>query len=125
MAICRQTCRRCHLSGEVALTTPLDSWLASGVRAVDHCVESICCSDDRYDLKKKVDDACLGAFKNLVPGLLKTVKNPESAEARLECHLGAASSTMGVQHAIMAGCSHGIGHMLGPYGVQVRFAADA
>lgn len=101
------------LAGEVAATTPLDVWISSGVRAIDHCCENMCSSlrGSRWDL---VRPACLDGLRNLVPGLLYTCKNPADAKARCESQVGTMLSMYGLIYGIFPGASHGIGHNMGP-----------
>lgn len=69
-------------------TTPERVWLSTGLRAMDHCVETICSSNP----KPKGTECSLRGIKSLVPGLLRSKKNPDDLEARLSCQLGAADS---------------------------------
>ncbi|KAJ7835349.1 putative Fe-containing alcohol dehydrogenase [Mycena olivaceomarginata] len=91
------------LSGELAATTPEDVWIASGVRAIDHCCETLCTS------KKKepwavVEKAQINGLKLLVPNLLKTLEDPHDATARFNCQLGVVLSLFGLHHV---GVVHG------------------
>lgn len=104
------------LDANLALSTPLNIWLQSGCRAIDHCVESFC------NLKRvvEVDDACVKGLQCLIPGLLICKADPSNAKARHDCQLGIpyAMTFMQFLHkGAMLGASHGIGHMLGPLGV--------
>ncbi len=101
------------LDAALALTTPLSIWLSSGMRAVDHCVETLCSliSNKLSDEHAKHGLACL------VTGLLKTKQNPQDEEGRHLCQLGVIDAMVHLQQDIRLGASHGIGHMLGPLGV--------
>ena len=92
---------------------PLKTWLASGVRAIDHCTESF------TNLKRdeEVDEACVKGLQCLVPGLLACAADPKDAEARHECQLGVLFAMTPLHKHIYPGASHGVGHMLGPLGV--------
>ncbi|KAI9934165.1 hypothetical protein AWENTII_008561 [Aspergillus wentii] len=103
------------LDPTLTITTPDSIWLSSGVRAVDHCVETLCAVIGVTD---KSDALARHALGLLVPGLLKTKQDREDREARLQCQLGSvdamAACTSG---SVELGASHGIGHQLGPLGV--------
>lgn len=76
------------LDPELTLTTPQRVWLSTGLRAVDHCVETICSSNHKpegtvYSLK---------GIKLLIPALLQTKKDPKDQKARLRAQLGGAQS---------------------------------
>ncbi|KAJ4423245.1 hypothetical protein N0V82_002106 [Gnomoniopsis sp. IMI 355080] len=95
-------------------TTPERVWLSTGLRAVDHCVETICSSNP----KMEGTEASLKGINLLIPGLLKTKKAADDSRARLSCQLGAAESMKAsVIYGVHVGGSHGIGHQLGPIGV--------
>ena len=97
-------------------TTPERVWISTGVRAIDHCVESMCSPR----AVKDVDVEAEKALNLLVPNLLKTKKNPEDLDARLQCQLAANYILVCLLYApdnLLAGASHGIGHQLGPLGI--------
>ena len=97
--------------------TPSRIWLSTGVKAVDHCVETLCSlqSDAIADA-----DARRGLQK-LVPGLLQSAKGGDSSSgldaARLTSQLGVADAMSAASRGVPLGASHGIGHQLGPAGV--------
>ncbi|KAI1768973.1 putative Fe-containing alcohol dehydrogenase [Hypoxylon sp. FL1150] len=101
------------LDPELTTTTPERVWLSTGIKAVDHCVETLCSlqSNDVAD-----EDARRGLAK-LIPGLIKSKQNPKDLEARLECQLGARDAMSAATRGVPLGASHGIGHQLGPAGV--------
>lgn len=101
------------LDPHLTTTTPLRIWLSTGIRAVDHCVEAICStgSTDEGDA-----NASRG-LKLLLQGLLKTKREPERLEPRMQCLLGAKEAISTGLLRIPMGASHGIGHQLGPLGV--------
>ncbi|KAI0380990.1 putative Fe-containing alcohol dehydrogenase [Hypomontagnella monticulosa] len=101
------------LDPELTTTTPDRIWLSTGIKAVDHCVETLCSlqSDTASDR-----DARHGLAK-LIPGLIKSKQNPKDLEARLECQLGARDAMSASSRGVPLGASHGIGHQLGPAGV--------
>ena len=73
---------------ELTLTTPERVWLSTGLRAVDHCVETICSSKP----KKEGSVYSIKGIRLLIPALLKTKKEPGDLEARLKAQLGSAES---------------------------------
>ncbi|KAF2837049.1 putative Fe-containing alcohol dehydrogenase [Patellaria atrata CBS 101060] len=103
------------LDPKLAATTPARIWLSTGIRAVDHCVETIC-SPETND---EADEAAVKGLKRLVPGLLvcKYSEGKEDEKARLECMLGVIDAMAAVKKGVPLGASHGIGHQLGPLGV--------
>ncbi|WP_407525826.1 iron-containing alcohol dehydrogenase [Methylobacterium oryzisoli] len=105
------------LDPRCTLHTPERLWLSTGIRAVDHAVESIC-SPDAQPL---IDATCLEALVRLCRALPRTKEDPADLEARLDGQLGVWLACTGVNR-IRFGASHGIGHVLGgelgiPHGV--------
>lgn len=72
----------------LTLTTPEKVWLSTGLRAVDHCVETICSSNH----KPAGTAYSLEGIKLLIPALLQTKKDPQNQDARLRAQLGSAES---------------------------------
>jgi alcohol dehydrogenase class IV len=100
---------------ELAVHTPLDLWLASGIRAVDHAVEGII-SPGSHPFS---DALALEGLGRLKAGLLATKADPADREARTECQLGAwfcytlpGPSMVGLSHTLgkRLGSRHGIPH---------------
>jgi len=88
--------------------TPDWLWLSTGVRSVDHAVETLCA----IDANAYCDGLALHALRCLADGLRRTRAAPDDLAARLQCQQGvwlAASSIARVNY----GASHGIGHVLG------------
>ncbi|KAF5653957.1 alcohol dehydrogenase [Fusarium sp. NRRL 25303] len=98
---------------ELCLTTPDWVWLSTGIRAVDHCVETLCSlvSND------KADECSKKGLAKLVSGLLASKADPKLLQARHLCHQGVVSSMSAVSSGVPLGASHAIGHQLGPLGV--------
>jgi maleylacetate reductase len=99
--------------------TPLDVWLSTGVRAIDHCVEGICAKHPN-----PVNDGyAIQGLRLLVRHLPRVKRDPADLEARQQCQFAiwlsmGASSHLGV----VKGISHAIGHVLGgtcnvPHGI--------
>lgn len=73
---------------ELTLTVPEKVWLSTGLRAVDHCVETICSSNPTptgtaYSTK---------GLRLLIPALLMTKEDPANLAARLNAQRGGAES---------------------------------
>lgn len=101
------------LDPELATTTPDSVWLSSGVRAIDHCVETLCSLQSNED----ADGTARLGLKRLIPGLLRCKENPADIDARLQCFLGGRDAMGAATSGVPLGASHGIGHQLGPAGV--------
>ena len=104
------------LDPALTLTTPEQVWLSTGVRAIDHCIESMCYPDRPDEVLK----ASSKAIPMLIANLLKTKADPNNLEARLQCQIAANICTfqfLYMPKLMLAGASHGIGHQLGPFGV--------
>ncbi|TLD30065.1 Fe-containing alcohol dehydrogenase [Venturia nashicola] len=102
------------LDAELTTTTPDQFWLSTGVRAIDHCVETLC-STTPHDVSS--DEAAADGLRQLVPGLLRCKKDKQDLEARHLCQLGVVKAMVAVRSGVELGASHGIGHQLGPLGV--------
>ncbi|KAI9842224.1 MAG: hypothetical protein M1830_007819, partial [Pleopsidium flavum] len=72
------------LDAELTKTTPASVWLSTGIRAVDHCVETICSLQG----KAEADNNAEAGLKLLVPGLLKSKTDGQDLEARHRCQMG-------------------------------------
>lgn len=97
------------LNAEVTVHTPQWLWLSTGMRAVDHCVETICSPQSNF----QSDGAALNGLRLLADGLPRCMNDPEDLEARLKCQIGAWQSMEHNQSGVSMGASHGIGHVLG------------
>jgi maleylacetate reductase len=94
------------LDPEVTVHTPEWLWLSTGVRAVDHAVETLC----SIDAHPYCDGLALHALRLFAEALPRS----EDHAARLICQQAswlAASSIARVNY----GASHGIGHALGAF----------
>ena len=94
------------LDPEITLHTPEWLWLSTGVRGVDHAVETIC----SVDAHPYCDGQALHALRLFAQAL----PLPDDLAARLLCQQAswlAASSIARVAY----GASHGIGHVLGAF----------
>lgn len=94
------------LDPEVTVHTPEWLWLSTGVRGVDHAVETLC----SIDAQPYCDGLALHALRLFAEALPRT----DDLAARLTCQQAswlAASSIARVNY----GASHGIGHALGAF----------
>ncbi len=96
------------LDPAITLHTPQWLWLATGVRAIDHAVETICSKAHQ----PFTDATCLHGLALLCGGLTRVKADPTDLQARLDCQLGVWLSATGIMRVDM-GASHGIGHQLG------------
>ena len=92
----------------LTLHTPLGLWLSTGMRSVDHAVES---SYSPYG-SPFVDGTSMQALRLLPCALKRTKKNPDDLEARADAQAGMWLSQMGMWSLVPMGASHGIGHVL-------------
>jgi alcohol dehydrogenase class IV len=108
------TPRSVILDPELGVTTPAALWASTGMRALDHAVETV------YSPRSgPVTDAlALDAIRRLSRALRATVRDPDDIEARSEGQLGAWQSYFGEMNLTL-GLSHAIGHQIGArHGVQ-------
>ena len=98
------------LDPELTVSTPQWLWASTGIRAVDHCVESL------YSISAQpvTDALCLDGLRRLVHNLPISVTDPGNTEARAQCQVGAWESFFGIVN-VMSGLSHGLGHQLGAW----------
>ena len=80
------------LDAALARFSPADIWLSTGVRAMDHCVETLC-RITKPD--KDADEAAKKGLQLLIRGLLDLKVNPDDNNARLKTLLGACYSMDG------------------------------
>lgn len=85
---------------KVASTAPEQLWLSSGMRAVDHCVETLC--NRQCDLHPDAQDWCDDALRSLVVGLTKYKEGKdlghrdELLEGISKCQEGSRKAIMGL-----------------------------
>lgn len=97
------------LDPALAVHTPEWVWLSTGVRAVDHTVETLA-SHRSNDYADGLADS---ALRLLVEGLARVKADPSDLEGRLKCQIGAWQAMMPVLAGVPMGASHAIGHVLG------------
>jgi maleylacetate reductase len=97
------------LDPAVTVHTPEWLWLSSGVRALDHAVETLC----SIDANDYTDGTSLQALRSLGAGLKRVKADPNDLDGRLRCMMGAWLSMVGIVSGSRLGASHAIGHILG------------
>lgn len=102
----------------LSLHTPLELWLSTGIRAVDHAVETLLAPGSH----PFSDTLALESLRRLRGGLLATHANPDDLEARTESQLGAWFS-FSLPGPAASGLSHTLGKRIGarhaiPHGVS-------
>jgi alcohol dehydrogenase class IV len=103
--------RTVYTDPTVTLETPPWLWAASGVRALDHAVETIYASR-HHPLSDAAAVRGLSMLVKHLPASLSTT-GAEQLEHRLQCQLGAWLCVFGVTNAGL-GLSHALGHQIGP-----------
>jgi alcohol dehydrogenase len=103
---------------ELSLHTPLELWLSTGIRAVDHAVETLL-APGAHPLP---DTLALEALKRLRTSLRATKLDPSDLDARTESQLGAWFSFT-LPGPAAGGLSHTLGKRIGsrhdiPHGVS-------
>jgi len=97
------------LDAQATVHTPEWLWLSTGIRAVDHAVETLC----SIDANEYTDGAAMQALRLLGAGLPAVKADPNNLEARHQCLMGAWMSMVGIVTGTRLGASHAIGHILG------------
>jgi alcohol dehydrogenase class IV len=99
----------------LAVHTPLDLWLSTGIRAVDHAVETVLAPGEH----PLPDAAALEGLRLLSRGLRAVKEKPPDRAARTDCQVGAWLSYLlpgpaakGLSHTLgkRIGSTHGIPH---------------
>ena len=103
---------------ELSLHTPLELWLSTGIRAVDHAVETLLAPGSH----PFADTLALEGLRRLRASLLATHADPGDVAARTESQLGAWFSFT-LPGPAAAGLSHTLGKRIGsryaiPHGVS-------
>ncbi len=97
------------LDPAVTVRTPQWLWLSSGVRALDHAVETVCAP--AADARSRLE--AVSAISLLARALPRTYRDPTDLAARLDAQLAVWLSMEHNRFGISMGASHGIGHVLG------------
>ena len=96
------------LDPAATLYTPAGLWLSTGIRAVDHAVETICSRKPQ----PFTDATCMHALELLSESLPANHAKPADLGGRLDSQLAVWLATTGLGR-VDWGASHGIGHQLG------------
>jgi maleylacetate reductase len=97
------------LDPQVTRQTPPRLWFSTGIRALDHALETWCSSNPT-----PLSDAHSSyAARLLIISLQRVFDSPDDIPARLDCMKGAWLSILGPASGVKAGASHGMGHALG------------
>jgi alcohol dehydrogenase class IV len=96
------------LDPKITVDTPSWLWACTGIRSLDHAVESI------YSPKHQpyVDTLALESIKLLFQNLKSSTDNPSEIGPRLGCQMAAWMSFTGAQ-SVGTGLSHAIGRVIG------------
>ncbi|SPP93004.1 iron-containing alcohol dehydrogenase [Bradyrhizobium vignae] len=97
------------LDPALSLHTPINLWMGSGTRSMDHGIEALC-SPAGTPL---ADEVVLSGIRLLREGMLRTLEHPDDLEARRQSQQGSWLAAFGLQARVPMGASHGIGHVLG------------
>jgi alcohol dehydrogenase len=100
------------LDPELAASTPRDLWAQTGVRALDHAVETAYANNAH----PYTTWLAAGALDLLAANLPRSVADAADHEAALNCQIAGWMSIIGV-HNVSLGLSHAIGHQLGALGI--------
>ncbi|WP_078428255.1 iron-containing alcohol dehydrogenase [Alkalihalobacterium alkalinitrilicum] len=104
------TPQQVFLDPSFSLETPINFWVSTGIRAIDHAVETI-----YSPLDNPINQAlALEALKYLFVYLPLSLENPGNLDYRMKCQLGAWMSLFSNVN-IKMGLSHMIGHQLGSF----------
>lgn len=96
------------LDPAITAHTPDWLWLSTGLRAVDHAVETICSASPQ----PFTDATCHHALGMFARALRRNREAPQDLGARLESQMAVWLSCTGLGR-VPYGASHGIGHQLG------------
>jgi alcohol dehydrogenase len=100
------------LDPALTVETPAWLWASTGMRALDHAVESSYSSRHQLVTDTLAAKAIALLEAHLLPSLQTT--GDEELEHRLQCQLAAWLSIFGMTNS-RAGISHALGHQIGPY----------
>jgi alcohol dehydrogenase class IV len=103
------TARAIIIDPAVTVHTPEWIWFSTGVRAVDHCFETLGAlnSNDYWD------GMAMNGLRLLSKGLLASKSNYKDLTARQQCQMGAWCSMVAIVAGLPMGISHATGHALG------------
>ena len=97
------------LDPALTVHTPEWLWHSTGVRAVDHALESLSSNHSSYFC----DGVAESALRLLSQAMPEVKADPANLDARLRCQIGAWQSMIPIIGGVPMGASHAIGHVLG------------
>lgn len=97
------------LDPALTVHTPEWLWHSTGVRAVDHALESLASRHSSYFC----DGVAESALRLLSHAMPAVKADPGDLDARLQCQIGAWQSMIPIIGGVPMGASHAIGHVLG------------
>ncbi len=97
------------LDPALTLHTPDWLWYSTGVRSLDHAMETL----GSYQSNDFADGMAESAIRLLVDGLGRVRKDASDLEGRLRCQIGVWQSMLPLVGGVPMGASHAIGHTLG------------
>lgn len=89
--------------------TPDWLWFSTGVRALDHAIETL----QSFRSNDYCDGLAESALRLLIEGLSRVKADPGDLDARLKCQIGVWQSMLPIIGGVPMGASHAIGHVLG------------
>jgi len=97
------------LDPALTVHTPAWLWTSTGVRSLDHALETLgSLQSDHFS-----DGMAESALRLLSDGLPAVKADPNDLDARLRCQVGAWQSMIPIIGGVPMGASHAIGHILG------------
>lgn len=97
------------LDPALTVHTPEWLWTSTGVRSVDHALETLgSLESDHFS-----DGVAESALRLLSEALPAVQQDPQDLDARLRCQVGAWQSMLPILGGVPMGASHAIGHILG------------
>lgn len=97
------------LDPALTLHTPEWLWMSTGIRSVDHALETLgSLESDHFS-----DGIAESALRLLSEALPAVKSNSADLDARLRCQIGAWQSMLPILGGVPMGASHAIGHILG------------
>ena len=97
------------LDPELTRHTPDWLWFSTGVRALDHAIETL----QSFQSNDYCDGLAESALNLLIDGLARVKADPTDMDARLKCQIGVWQSMLPIIGGVPMGASHAIGHVLG------------
>ncbi len=97
------------LDPALTVHTPEWLWLSTGVRSVDHALETLGSLVSDY-FSDGIADSALRLLAQALPAVKA---DPADLDARLRCQVGAWQSMVPIVGGVPMGASHAIGHILG------------